>query len=87
MDPAPPYKINIVRAVLRASKVRSSDSVYMAHAKALELANATYPILCVECKIFFIPTGNSDAVQENLFMGQIPNRLIAGLVDTDKFNG
>ena len=41
MDAAPTYKIKIVRAVIRASKIRISDSVYMAHAKALELANVT----------------------------------------------
>ena len=44
MDAAPTYKTKIVRAVLRARKVRISDSVNLAHAKALELANAMYPI-------------------------------------------
>ena len=86
-DAAPTYKIKIIRAVLRARKVRISDSVYLAHAKALELANATYPIRRVEYKTFSIPTGNYDAVQENLFMGQVPNRVIIGLVDMDAFNG
>ena len=86
-DVAPKFKIKIVRAVLRARKVRISDSVYLAHAKALEHANATYPIRRVECKTFSIPTGNYDVVQENLFMGQVPNRVIVGLVDTDAFNG
>ena len=84
---APAYKIKIVRAVLRARKVRISTSVYLAHAKTLELANATYPIRRVECKTFSIPTGNYDAVQENLFMGQVPNRVIVSLADTDAFNG
>ena len=73
--------------MLRARKVRISDSVYLAHAKALEHANATYPIRRVECKTFSIPTGNYDAVQENLFMGQVPSRVIVGFVGTDGFNG
>ena len=73
MDAAPAYKIKIVRAILRARKVRISDSVNLALAKALKLANATYPFRRVECKTFSIPTGNYDAVQENLFMGQVPN--------------
>ena len=47
-DTAPAYKIKIARAVLRARKVRISNSVYLVHAKALELANATYPIRRVE---------------------------------------
>ena len=61
-DAAPAYKLKIVRAVLRARKARISDSVYPAHAKALELANATYPIRRVECNTFSILTGNYDAV-------------------------
>ena len=87
MDAAPAYKIKIVRAILRARKVRISDSVNLALAKALKLANATYPFRRVECKTFSIPTGNYDAVQENLFMGQVPNWVIVSLMDTDAFNG
>ena len=68
-DVAPTYKIKIVPAVLRARKVHISHSVYLVHAKALELANATYPIRRVECKTFLIQTGNYDALQENSFMG------------------
>ena len=82
-DVAPAFKIKIVRA----RKVRISDSIYLAHAKALEHANATYPLRRVECKTFSITTGNYDAVQENLYMGQIPYRVIVGLIDTDAFNG
>ena len=70
-EAAPTFKIKIIRVVLRARKVRIS--VYLAHAKALEFANATYPIRRVECKTFSISTVNYDAVQENLFMGQVPN--------------
>ena len=84
---APTFKIKLVRAVLQARKVRISDSVYLVHAKALEHANATYPIRRVECKTFSIPTGNYDAVQENFFTGQVPNRVIVGLVNTYTFNG
>ena len=86
-DVAPTFKIKIVGAVLCARKVRISDSVYLAHAKALEHANVTYPIRRVECKTFSIPNRNYNAVQENLFMGQVPNRVIVGFVDTDAFNG
>ena len=86
-DAAPAFKIKIVRAVRCARKVRISDSVNPAHAKALEYANATYPLRRVECKIFSIPTENYDAVQEKLFMGQILNRVIVGLADTNALNG
>ena len=34
-----------------------------------------------------MPTGNYDAIQENLFMGRVPNRVIVGLADTNAFNG
>ena len=81
------FKIKIVRAVLRARKVCISDSVYLSQTKALAHTNATFSLRRVECKTFSILTGNYDAVQENLFMGQISNRVNVGFVDTDAFNG
>ena len=86
-DAVPDYKIKIDRAILRTRKVKISSAVALAHAKALEQANAVYPIRRVECKTFSIPSGNLDSVHEKLFTGQIPTRVIVGIVDTDAFNG
>jgi hypothetical protein len=86
-DVASNYKIKIVSAVLRARKVRITPSVFLAHAKALEYGNAKYPMQRVECKTFSVPAGSLDITQENVFLGQVPTRIVIGCVDNDAFNG
>lgn len=83
----PGYKIKIVDCKLFVRKAKLSASVFVAHAKALELGNAKYPIRRVVCKTFTVPRGNLDFSQENLFSGQLPTRLVIGCVDNDAFNG
>ena len=80
------FKLKIVRAVLRVRKVRIAPAVFLAHAKALERGNAKYPVDRVECKTFTVPAGNLDLIQENIFMGQIPTRVVIGCVDNEAFN-
>src|SRR6266516_943156 len=76
---------------LRLRLVRSKNLFCLmsdvAHAKALEIGNAKYPLHRVVCKTFTIPRGNLDFTQENLFTGQLPSRLIIGMVDNDAYNG
>lgn len=81
------FKVKIHDCKLFVRKVKLSPSVFLAHAKALEVGNAKYPIRRVVCKTFTIPRGNLDFSQENLFTGQLPTRLVLGCVDNDAFNG
>ncbi|XP_072041591.1 uncharacterized protein F54H12.2-like [Amphiura filiformis] len=48
---------------------------------------AKYPIRRVDVKSFSIPQGNLSFVRESLFTGQIPRRIIFGLVDNTAYNG
>lgn len=81
------FKVKIHDCKLYVRKVKLSPSVYIAHAKALEVGNAKYPIRRVICKTFTIPRGNLDWVHENLFHGQIPTRIVMACLDNDAFNG
>jgi hypothetical protein len=81
------FKIKIIHAALLMRKVKVSPSIRIAHAKALEVGPAKYPIRRVEMKVFSIPAGNFTVNQENLFLGQIPQRIIIGCVDNDSLNG
>jgi hypothetical protein len=83
----PGFKIQIMECKLLVRKVKLSPSVFVAHAKALEVGNAKYPIHRVVCKTFTVPAGNLDFSQESVFTGQLPSRLVIGLVDNDSFNG
>ncbi len=81
------FKVKIVDASLYVRKVMISPSVVLAHAKTLQTTSAKYPMRRVEVKTFSIPQGNQSFTRENLFLGQIPKRLVIGFVDNSSFNG
>ena len=72
---------------MRIRKVKIAPSIYLAHAKVLESGTAKYPVKRVICKTVTIPTGCLDFMQEKLFSGQLPTRLVIGCVDNKAFNG
>ena len=80
-------KAQILNATLYVRKVKLLPSVYLAHAKALEQSNAKYPIRRVVCKAFTVPQNLQDVSHEKLFSGQLPSRLVVGLVLNSAFNG
>ncbi|XP_022088653.1 uncharacterized protein F54H12.2-like [Acanthaster planci] len=81
------YKVKIMEASLNLRKVVVSPTLALAHAKTLQSATAKYPLRRVEVKTFSIPLGNQSFSRENLFLGQIPRRVVIGMVDNAAFNG
>jgi hypothetical protein len=81
------YKLQIVECKMFVRKVRVSNSVYIGHAEQLQVQMAKFPITRVICKTFTVSQGNLNFVQESLFNGQMPVRLIIGMVDNDAYNG
>jgi hypothetical protein len=81
------FKVVVTAASFLIRKVKISPSVFLAHAKTLESGTAKYPIRRVICKSFTIPAGYLDVSHEKLFSGQLPVRLIVGLVDNRAYNG
>jgi hypothetical protein len=59
----------------------------MGHVKALEKTSCKYPIRRVEVKEDTVPRGNMNNVQDNMFLGRLPKRLVIGCVDSDALNG
>jgi len=80
-------KVKIVHASLFVRKVKLTPSIFLAQAKALENGTAKYPIKRVICKSFAIPQNYLDASHEKLYSGQLPSRIVIGLVDNRAFNG
>ena len=81
------YKVKIMHASLFVRKVKLLPSVFIAHAKALESGTTKYPIRRVVCKSFTIPERYGDVNHGKLFSGQLPTRIVIGLVDNRTFNG
>ncbi len=66
-------------------KVKPNASVQLAHVKALQ--QGTAKLRRVEVKTFTIPSRYFSITKENLFLGQLPTRLVVGIVDNDSYNG
>ncbi|XP_003730196.2 uncharacterized protein F54H12.2-like [Strongylocentrotus purpuratus] len=81
------YKVKIESAALFVRRVKTSPSIMITHAKALEKTTAKYPLNKVDVRSFSIPTGNMSINRDNLFLGQLPNRIVIGLTDNDAYNG
>jgi len=56
-------------------------SVFLAHAKTLERGTAR-----VVCKSFTVPQNYLDVSHDKLFSGQLPTRIVIGLVSNRAFN-
>lgn len=83
----PAFKSVVTHASLFVRKCKLNPAVMVAHAKALQSGTAKYPLSRVLVNAFSIPQGNLAAVQDNLFLNQLPKRLIVGFVESAAFNG
>ena len=81
------FKVRILEAMLHVRQVKVSPTVALAHAKALEKTTAKYPVTRVLIKSFTIPQGDLSVSRENVFLGQLPKRIIVGLVNNASLNG
>lgn len=80
-------KVQLEKVVLKVRKVRLNPAVALAHAEALETETAKYPIKRVDCKSYTISTGLMSHTEENLFSGQLPKRIVIGMVKNSSYNG
>ena len=79
-------KVKIEDVALFVNKVKADPSVQLDHIHGLERMSAKYPLCRVETKVFSIPKHNMMANQENSFLGQLPNRMVIGMVENTAFN-
>ncbi|EFA12622.1 Uncharacterized protein F54H12.2-like Protein [Tribolium castaneum] len=80
-------KIQITDATLLIRRNRINRSVLLAHAKALELSTAKYPITRTELKVLTIPQGVQGKSLDNVYLGQLPIRCAVCFVTNKAFNG
>ena len=87
MAAAAEYKIEIFEAFLTLRKVKVSPGVLLGHADAMMKSPAKFPITRKECKVLAIPQGFTSFVKDNIFLGQLPKRLVIGMVHNEAFAG
>jgi len=80
-------KVEITHASLFVRKTKISPSVFLAHVQALQNSTAKYQIKRTICKALAIPQNFRDARFEKVISGQLPTRLVVGLVSNSEYNG
>ena len=81
------FKVDILSAKLFVRKLKITPSLCLAHERILQQNTAKYPITRVECKVIHLPQGQHNFTHDNLFLGQLPKRIVLGLVDNRAFSG
>lgn len=81
------YKTKIEYISLYVRKVKLNPVVSLTHEKMLEKHTAKYPLKRVTVKTFSVPAGNLSVTKDNLFLSQLPTRIIVGCVSSTAFNG
>lgn len=82
------YSIVIETAVLHIQHKKIASSVREAHELALAKdQKAKYPVRSVSMKFFTKGVGISDLSEPNLHTGELPRRVVIGIVSSAAFNG
>lgn len=81
------YRIIVDSASLYVRKINVAPSVMLAHEKALSMGVIKMPIRRVEVKTYALSSGLQSTIMSNVFVGQLPTRLILGFVSNAAYNG
>lgn len=81
-------KVRFIDASFFVRKQVLYPSIAISHQKLLQSGlSAQYPYSATDIKQFTIATGNQSFIEENVFLGQVPSRVIIGLVSNAAFAG
>ena len=81
------YKIKMEHMSMFVRKAKLNPSIVLAHAKALQISSAKYPIQRVVTRIYSIGANVMNFVKDSLFLSQKPQRLVIGFIESKAFNG
>lgn len=81
------FTVRVKEATLIVRRAKISPGILLAHANALAKTTAKYPITRVEVKSFTMHRGVQGDTLDNVFLGQLPKRIILGFVKNRAFNG
>ena len=82
-----PFKIEIVEAVMETRRVKLHANEQLRLEGIISNHGARYPLNHVVTKNFTLAQGTSSIDIESLFAGQIPNKVVLGMVKNSAFNG
>ncbi|XP_074604151.1 uncharacterized protein F54H12.2-like [Brevipalpus obovatus] len=80
------FDVNFLSCSFMAYRLKATPEMANAHNKALMVAPIKYPITRTEVKSICISSGISDVNLDNIVIGQLPRRVIIGMVKRDIFS-
>ena len=80
-------RLNLTDVSVFVRKVKLSPNLLNAHARALRLSKAIYPIKRSLVKVVNLPANQSTFVLDNVIMGQMPSKLLIGFVTNNAYSG
>lgn len=81
-------KVKFLDASFFVRKQQLYTSLTLSHQKLLMSGlSAQYPMKISDVKTFTIPKSNQSFVEENIFRGSIPNKIVLALVSNEAHNG
>ena len=88
-NPNPEYKTELVDASLSVCLVTPTSETLISHQELMEKKKwmAVYPYLKTDVKKYSISKGHYCFTADNVYLGNVPTRLIMGLVSEEATNG
>lgn len=81
------YKIEFLDAALVVRKMKIMPKIILAHQHGLLRSNAKYPFTRTEIKTKTLPVAIQNDSFDNIFLGDMPKRVIIGLVSNSAYKG
>ena len=81
------FRVHILDAILYVRKLTYSDTHVLSDIAMLNREPAKYKIRRTIIRNITIPAGTQDLQRDNVFLGELPKRVVLCLVDTGAFNG
>lgn len=80
-------RVEVTEAVLKVCYVKLNPAVLLAHNDTLQKQEALYPYKKSDLKCFGVPQGQYSVSIDDIFQGEIPDRLVVSLVASEAFSG
>lgn len=81
------YRVEVTEAVLKVCYVKLNPAVLLAHNDTLQKQEALYPYRKSDVKCFGVPQGQYSVSIDDIFQGEIPDRLVVSLVASEAYSG
>ena len=81
------FKVEIKEAVLKVCMIEVSPEIVIAHAETLQYGAAKYLYQRTDMKSFAIAKGQYSCCVEDIYQGEVPNRVVVGFVTSEAFMG